>query len=145
MLSKLDKMKILGISKNKLKTIDNENGVIMHGLKKSDEVFKGFGEIYFSQVEYKKIKAWKRHTRMTMNLIVPIGSVKFVFYDESKKLFEEHNIGEHNYFRLTVDPFIWFGFKGMKEGKNLVMNLANIEHDPNEVERKNFLDLEYLW
>lgn len=145
MLSKLDKMKSLGISKHKLKKIENYNGVIMHGLKKSDEVFKGFGEIYFSQVEYKKIKAWKRHTRMTMNLIVPIGSVKFVFYNESEKIFEEHNIGEHNYFRLTVDPLVWFGFKGMKEGKNLVMNFANIEHDPNEVERKDFLDLEYLW
>lgn len=145
MLSKLDKMKSLGILKHKLQTIDNENGVIMHGLKKSDKEFRGFGEIYFSQVEYKKIKAWKRHKRMTMNLIVPVGRVKFVFYNEDNKIFEEHTIGEKNYYRLTIDPLLWFGFKGMKEGKNIVMNFANIEHDPIEVERKDFLDLNYLW
>ena len=38
---------------------------------------------------------------------------------------------------------VWFS--GMEEGKNLVMNIANIEHDPDEVERKNLMDLKYLW
>ena len=93
----------------------------------------------------KKIKAWKRHTRMTMNLVVPIGKVKFVFYDEDKKIFEEYNIGENDYYLLTVDPLIWFGFQGINQGKNLIMNIANIEHDPIEVERKDFMELGYLW
>ncbi len=138
-------MKSLGISKRKLKIIDNVNGSIMHALKKSDDAFQGFGEVYFSHVSYKKIKAWKRHTRMTMNLVVPIGKVKFVFYDEDKKIFEEYNIGENDYYLLTVDPLIWFGFQGINQGKNLIMNIANIEHDPIEVERKDFMELGYLW
>ena len=138
-------MNILGISKHKLKIMDNVNGPIKHALKKSDLGFKEFGEVYFSHVNYKSIKAWKRHTKMTMNLVVPIGKVKFVFYDENNKLFEEYKIGENNYFRLTVNPLIWFGFQGMGEGNNIVMNIANIEHDPNEVERKDLLDLKYSW
>ena len=138
-------MKNIGIYKHKLEIIENPNGSIMHALRRNEKAFQGFGEIYFSNVNYKTIKAWKRHKRMTMNLVVPVGKVKFVFYDECKKMFEEYNLGEKEYFRLTVDPLIWFGFQGMNEGKNLVMNIANIEHDPFEVERKDFQDLKYLW
>lgn len=138
-------MKIFGVTKNKLKIIDNANGSIMHGLKKSDYDFKGFGEVYFSHVKYKTIKAWKRHKKMTMNLFVPVGLVKFVFFNQDQKVFEEYEIGSNNYFRLTVEPMIWFGFQGLGEDINLVMNLANIEHEPNEVERIDLCDIDYIW
>lgn len=138
-------MKTLGISEHKLAILNNVNGSVMHALKKSDSGFRNFGEIYFSNIKYRNIKAWKRHTKMTMNLVVPVGRVKFVFYSEEKNIFEEYILGENNYNRLTVNPLLWFGFQGMDEGKNLVMNIANIEHDPDEVERKNLMDLKYLW
>ena len=141
----MDEMNKLGILKHKLKIIDNVNGSIMHALKKSDLGFKDFGEIYFSHVKHNTIKAWKKHKRMTMNLVVPVGNVKFVFYDEEKNFFEEYKIGENNYCRLTVKPLIWFGFQGIGNYNNIVMNIANIEHDPNEVERKDLLDLKYNW
>ena len=54
-------------------------------------------------------------------------------------------IGENDYCRLTVKPLIWFGFQGLNKGENLVMNFANIEHDPNEVERKSLSELHYNW
>jgi hypothetical protein len=44
-------------------------------------------------------------------------------------------IGENNYVRITVPPGIWFGFKGEYAPKSLVLNLASITHDPDEVER----------
>ena len=138
-------MKKIGITKKKLKIIDNINGSIMHALKKSDFEFKSFGEVYFSNINYKSIKAWKRHTYMTMNLVVPIGLVRFVFFDQELGKFEEYAIGPDNYYLLNVDPLIWFGFQGLNKGENLVMNFANIEHDPNEVERKSFSDLIYNW
>ena len=50
-----------------------------------------------------------------------------------------------NYYLLNVDPLIWFGFQGLNKGENLVMNFANIEHDPNEVERKSLSELHYNW
>ena len=65
----------------------------MHALKNSDNEFIRFGEIYFSEIYFGKIKGWKRHLRMNMNLIVPEGFVKFVFYDEKLNYFEEYEIG----------------------------------------------------
>ena len=133
------------IKKNKLNIIDNINGSVMHGLKKSDSSFNDFGEVYFSNIKYESIKAWKRHLRMTMNLIVPVGKVKFVFYDEDQDIFEEHIIGKNDYYRITVFPKIWFGFKGLDKYENLVMNFANIEHDPDEAEKRNIKYFNYSW
>ena len=43
-------------------------------------------EAYFSIIKPGYIKAWKLHKKMTMNIVVPIGSVQFVFYDKNKEL-----------------------------------------------------------
>ncbi len=132
------------IKLTKLSIIENEKGPIMHALKNSDNEFKRFGEIYFSEIYFGKIKGWKRHLRMNMNLIVPQGFVKFVFYDDKLNYFEEYEIGTKNYFRITAPPGLWFAFKGL-EKRNLVMNIADIEHDPNESEKKKLLEITYCW
>ena len=59
-----------------LKRIFLEEGDVFHALKSSDNEFNGFEEAYFSTIKFNKIKAWKRHLKMTMNLIVPLGNVK---------------------------------------------------------------------
>ena len=45
-----------------------------------------FKKLTFQQLKKIKIKAWKRHLKMTMNLIVPVGNVQFNFYDNQKYL-----------------------------------------------------------
>jgi dTDP-4-dehydrorhamnose 3,5-epimerase len=65
------------IKKTDLKIILSEDGSVMHSLKSSEKDFKGFGESYFSTVNNGAIKAWKRHKKMTLNLTVPVGIVRF--------------------------------------------------------------------
>ena len=133
------------ISCKKLRVIDHPKGSIRHALKSSDAEYVGFGEVYFSEIEYCKIKAWKKHIKMKMNLVVPVGLVKFVFYEEKEKFFQEFILGLENYCRLSVPPGIWFGFKGMDKNLNLVMNISDLEHDPNEVQRKDISEIVYEW
>ena len=118
-----------------LKQVNVEGGNVLHALKNTDNGYHGFGEAYFSWIEHGSIKAWKRHLRMTMNLIVPVGNVQFVFITDEGNLLVREIIGENNYVRITVPPGIWFGFKGEFAPKSLVLNLASITHDPDEVER----------
>ena len=83
-----------------------------------------------------------------MNLVVPVGRVKFVFYaevDGGKQLLNEETIGVEHYARITVPPGIWFGFKGLSSPQSLVLNLASIPHDPSEVERLPLGALPYDW
>ena len=49
------------------------------------------------------------------------------------------------YVRLTVPPGIWFGFKGKAAGKSLLLNIADIVHEPNEVLSKPKSEILYDW
>ena len=128
----------------KLKKFKLEDGDVYHALKASESEYYGFKEAYFSTIKNNKIKAWKRHYKMTMNLIVPIGKVQFVFYDENKNLLKNLMIGEENYSRITVAPMIWFGFKGISLNTSYILNISNEIHDPLEVERKPLTFLNFL-
>tara|TARA_B110000858_G_C17673307_1_gene412957 strand:+ start:315 stop:746 length:432 start_codon:yes stop_codon:yes gene_type:complete len=136
------------ISINKLNIIPVTGGNVMHALKANEDSFVGFGEAYFSNIEYKSIKAWKRHKTMTTNIIVPIGRIKFVFLDDrsnKKNLFQEVTVSKNNYVRITIPPLIWFGFQGLYKKESTLLNIADIPHDPCEVETKNINEFKYNW
>ena len=99
----------------------------------------------FSWVEPGAIKAWKQHLHMTMNLIVPIGTVRFIFYELGNSSFREERIGTFSYARLTVPPRIWFGFQGISGAPSLMLNVANMPHDPKEIERKSLEEIRFDW
>jgi dTDP-4-dehydrorhamnose 3,5-epimerase len=129
-----------------LKRIPTVGGDVLHALKNSDYGFNGFGEVYFSWVEEGTIKAWKCHQHMTLNLVVPVGEVNFVFHiKDQTNNFRIENIGEKRYVRLTVPPGIWFGFQGRGSGQSLLMNLADMTHDTDEVLRKSVSEFNYNW
>ncbi|MBI5330952.1 MAG: dTDP-4-dehydrorhamnose 3,5-epimerase [Betaproteobacteria bacterium] len=128
-----------------LARIQTAGGDVLHAMKQSDIGFAGFGEAYFSWVAQGAVKAWKRHTRMTMNLVVPVGGVRFVFVADDGVAPREELLGEERYVRLTVPPGIWFGFQGLVKPQSLVLNLGNIPHDPLEVERRAPSEMKYNW
>jgi dTDP-4-dehydrorhamnose 3,5-epimerase len=129
-----------------LKRVEVAGGDVLHAMRQSDTGFAGFGEAYFSWVNPGVAKAWKRHMRMTMNLMVPVGRVRFVFWDGRLGSFREEIIGlESRYARLTIPPGLWFGFQGLSAAPSLVLNLASIEHDPLEVERLGIDAVNYDW
>jgi dTDP-4-dehydrorhamnose 3,5-epimerase len=133
-----------GIILTPLKQIHNSKGGIFHAMKKSDDGFCGFGEAYFSTINNGDIKGWKQHTKMTLNLIVPVGKIEFVVYDENKKEFFSVILSQNNYQRLTIRPNFWMAFRGMKSN-SILLNLASIEHDPSEAINKELTEILYEW
>ena len=127
-----------------LKQIFNAKGDIFHGMKKSDPGFAGFGEAYFSTIHQDDIKGWKKHTQMTLNLIVVKGAIEFVVYDEKSESFFSVTLSGENYQRLTVKPGVWMAFRG-KEEENMLLNLANMEHNPDEAENIDLKEIRYAW
>lgn len=126
-----------------LKQIPTPKGMVYHGMKASEDSFKGFGEAYFSTVANGEIKGWKKHLQMTLNLIVIHGEIEFTIYDDRK---ESPTYGktqrvalsrENNYKRLTIPPNVWFAFKGKSNGENTLLNIASIEHNPEEAETQS--------
>ena len=129
-----------------LKRIPLPEGDVLHGMKRGDPGYVDFGETYFSMIEAGAVKAWKRHLRMTLNLIVPVGAVQFVFVDDKSTTREEIvGVEVARYVRLTVPPGIWFGFKGLFSPHSMLMNVADIPHDPTEIQRKGLAEIAFDW
>ena len=131
-----------------LQQIETIGGDVLHAMKQSDKGFVDFGEAYFSWVSYGAIKAWKLHRQMTMNLVVPVGEVRFVFRSAGSNGVDEfrvEDIGVKRYSRITVPPGIWFGFQCIQAPQSLVLNIASMAHEANEVERMALSDVNYDW
>lgn len=147
----MDEITIEGVLLTTLKQIYHPLGDVFHGMKKSDVGFSGFGEAYFSTIHHNDIKPWKKHLKMTLNFVVPVGEIRFVIYDDRKGSsthgnFFDITLSPENYQRITIPPGLWVAFCGVGEKYNLLLNLANLEHDPTEVERKDELNaIQYQW
>lgn len=115
-----------------LRRMSNPKGDVYHGLKATDESFKGFGEAYFSTVLPGITKGWKRHKIMTLNLIVPVGTIEFYLRSNDGQLADCVRLGDTLYARLTVPPGVWVAFNGIGDSLNLLLNVASIPHDPEE-------------
>jgi dTDP-4-dehydrorhamnose 3,5-epimerase len=131
-----------GIILTPLRQIQHPKGDIYHAMKASDNGFNGFGEAYFSTVNKNDIKGWKKHTKMTLNLIVISGEVEFVIYNESD--FFSVKLSKNNYQRLTIAPNLWLAFRGLSD-KNRLLNLASIEHNPSESKHVDLTYFKYDW
>ena len=142
-------MKLADILVTPLRRIETAGGDVLHAMKQSDAGYAGYGEAYFSWVSAGAIKAWKRHTQMVINVVVPVGQVRFVFRCVNTvtgvEEFRVDEIGVDSYARITVPPGIWFGFQGLYAPQSLVLNIANISHEPSEVERLALTDINYDW
>ena len=85
---------------------------------------------------------------MTLNLIVPVGRIRFVLFDDRHNCdgkFQEVIISKDNYCRLTVPPMIWVGFQGLECGGSMLLNISDIEHDPNETDSSDVDTIKFNW
>ena len=145
---------IKGVYLTDLKIIKTEKGEVRHFIRNDSKGFHGFGEAYFSKVNYKEIKGWKKHKKMIMNLTVPVGEIMFYLFDENinpdsnQRKIISILLSSTIYKRLTISPGLWVAFEGKGKNENILLNLSDIPHDPNEainlsLDDRKFKDIEY--
>ncbi len=141
---------IEGVSLHPLKQITVPKGDLWHAFKCTDDGFAGFGEAYFTQIHPHEVKGWKRHNRYVLNLVVIVGVVKFVIYDDredspTKGQFCEVVLSpDSNYQRLTIAPGLWMAFAGGDpERTSMLIDLIPEVHDADECDRKDIEDIQY--
>ena len=128
---------IEGIELHPMKHIAVPKGDIFHAIHCTDEGYDGM------------VKGWKRHNRMVLNIVVPVGAVKFVVYDDregskTKGQFEEIILSpKDNYQRLTVQPGLWMAFAGAGEGTSMLMDIIPEVHDDSEASRVDLSEIPY--
>ena len=143
---------IEGIKITKLKQISDDRGKILHMLRADDKNFVKFGEIYFSFVNPKKIKAWHFHKLMTLNYVAVLGSIKLVLYDDREKSktkgkIQKIMLSNKNHYLVSIPPKIWNGFCSANNEQAVLANCSDIPHDKEEIVRLPFDDpkFPYKW
>ena len=133
------------------KVIPNPNGNILHGLRKDDDQFLEFGEVYVSKLNKGAVKGWKKHLKATLNLIVTQGTVRFVVLSESNtdnnniQICLDLSVGEANHGLLVIPPGFWLAFGASNNGEATIVNISTETHDPLESVSNSFIAFEEYW
>ena len=140
---------IEGLEITKLQKIPNVNGDLFKIIRLDDECYKGFGELYISEVNKGLIKGWKKHLEMTLNLVVMKGQIKFVFFDDnaSSRTFQQFHVLKvraSERLKICLSPCIFMAFQGIDE-ENMLINFADIVHSDSEGVRLELDQIDFNW
>ena len=128
---------IPGVILTPLKILNSPNGQVLRAWRSSGESADAtFAEAYFSRIDHQRTKGWKKHLKMTLNLVVCEGQVTFALFDERRDqhLIRKISLGPKiEYARLTVPPEVWVSSRGDEES-NMLINFADLIHEPTEAE-----------
>lgn len=143
---------LFGVQLISKKKIIDDRGAIFHMLRRDNQEFQAFGEIYFSKIHPGVVKAWHHHSLMTLNYMVICGSIQLGLWDgrkDSPTYGKQQTIflDEQNSQLAIVPPGVWNGFKGLGTTSAIVANCATHPHDPEEITRKPHNDpmFAYSW
>ena len=144
---------IQGLLITDLRQISDDRGAILHVLRADESKFTSFGECYLSEVLTGQVKAWKRHRLQTQELAVPVGRIQMVVFDdregcETRGQVQVLEMGRPDaYYRLRIPPDLWYGFQCISDEPALLVNCADIPHDPAEAEQRPMNDpgIPYKW
>lgn len=144
---------IAGVEVTALRQTVDTRGAVLHMMRCDEPGFSRFGECYFSEILPKVIKAWKLHRLQTQRLAVPVGRVRLVIYDGRKASPTQGQVMELElgrpdaYERVTIPPGLWYGFACISDAPALLVNCADLPHDPTESEMTaiNNSEIPYGW
>jgi dTDP-4-dehydrorhamnose 3,5-epimerase len=142
-----------GLSFTVLKQIPDHRGAVLHMLRCDSADFTRFGECYFSETVPAAVKAWKRHRLQTQNLAVPVGRIRIAVYDLRDSSWTHGNLqvvdlGRPDaYGRLRIPPGLWYGFQCISAIPALIVNCADLPHEPADSESRPADDpaIPYRW
>ena len=140
-----------GIKITPLKQIRDNRGKIMHMLRSDSSIFKSFGEIYFSTINPKIIKAWHLHKEATLNYACVSGKVELALFDDriqskTNGKYQKIILSPNDFFSY-YSSFNWNGFKGLYQEESIIANCLDQPHNENEMVRKDPQDnyFKYKW
>ena len=146
-------VKIEGVVVQFLEQISDSRGSILHMLRNDSNLFKRFGEVYFSEINLGVIKAWKRHKKQTQNLTTPLGRIRLVIYDDrlmssTNGKIAEYELGRPEHYKLVhIPPMLWYGFHALENQSSMIANCTDQPYDPKETESlpANSEQIPYQW
>jgi dTDP-4-dehydrorhamnose 3,5-epimerase len=117
-----------GVKTKKLRVIPDERGRLMEILRKDDEIFEKFGQVYMSATYPAVVKGWHMHQKQADNICCVHGMLKLVVFDgrdgsPTKGQINEFFIGEHNPMVVHIPARLQHGWMCISDNEALVINI----------------------
>ncbi len=117
-----------GVKIKVLKIIPDERGRLMEILRRDDDIFTEFGQVYITTAYPGVVKAWHAHRFQDDNITVIKGMAKIVLCDlregsSTYKKINEFFVGDYNPVLIHIPKLIWHGFKCISENECIVLNI----------------------
>jgi len=116
-----------GVVIKKLRVIPDERGRVMEILRRDDDIFEKFGQVYMTTSYPGVIKGWHYHRLQDDNMTVVKGMMKVVLYDGRKDSptygeVNEFFVGEHNPMLVHIPKGVYHGWKNIGTEEAIVIN-----------------------
>ncbi len=143
-----------GVVAKHLRLIPDERGRLMEILRRDDELFVQFGQVYLTTTYPHVVKAWHFHKKQDDFITCVKGSLKLVLYDDregspTRKEVNEFFIGDYNPMIVKVPREVYHGWKCVSDEEALVVNVPTEPYDrisPDEFRIDPHVnDIPYKW
>ncbi len=145
---------IQGVKIKTLKVVPDERGRLMEVLRRDDELFQNFGQVYVTTTLPGVVKAWHKHEKQSDNIACAAGMIRIALYDgrTGSPTFREINefyLGVHNPLLVQVPAGIYHGWKCVSQEEALIINIPtemyNREHPDEQRLDPYDNDIPYDW
>lgn len=128
---------IEGVRIKPLRVIPDERGSLMEMLRRDDEIFVKFGQLYLTTAYPEVVKGWHYHKIQTDYFVAVKGMMKVVLYDTRENsptagMINEFFMGERNRILLVIPPLVLHGMKGIGTEEALLINCPTEPYNYNE-------------
>ncbi len=125
---------IEGVKVKQLRVRCDERGRLAEILRRDEEFFEEFGQVYMTTAYPGVVKAWHYHERQTDHFAAIGGMVKIVLYDArdaspSRGEISEFFAGEHNPILIKIPRLVYHGFKCIGEHEAILINIPTNVYD----------------
>lgn len=143
-----------GVKIKKLKVIPDERGRLMEILRRDDDLFQKFGQVYMTTTYPGVVKAWHKHEKQTDNIACVAGMIKIALYDgrpgsPTHKQVNEFYLGVHNPVLVQVPAGVYHGWTCVSQEEAVIVNIPTEVYDYGTPDEQRLdphdNDIPYVW
>lgn len=118
---------IEGVRVKELRVIPDERGRLMEILRRDDDIFMKFGQVYMTTAYPGVVKAWHYHKKQHDSFTCISGRIRLALYDarpKSKtfKAINEFILSLEEPALVRIPPLVYHGFKCEGDREAIVLN-----------------------
>jgi dTDP-4-dehydrorhamnose 3,5-epimerase len=143
-----------GVKVKKLRVIPDDRGRLMEILRRDDELFQSFGQVYVTTTYPGVVKAWHKHEKQADNIACVAGMIRLALYDgrpgsPTHGEVNEFYLGVHDPALIQVPPDIYHGWMCVSQEEAVIVNVPTEVYDYRQPDEQRLdphkNDIPYVW